>query len=66
MVKLSADECELLRAYYFKGMKQEQIADVFGKPLGTVGVQLSRALKKLREEIGKTPDLMKELKEALR
>ncbi len=66
MVKLSREERELLRAYYFRGWKQEEIADDFGKPLGTVGVQLSRALKKLREEIGKNPELMKELQEALR
>ena len=66
MTNLSREECELLRAYYFRGMKQEQIAEFFGMPLGTVGVNLSRALKKMRKEIGRNPELMKELQEALR
>lgn len=66
MRNFSREDLELLRAYYFRGMKQEEIAELYGMPLGTVGVKLSRALKKLRAEIIKNPELLKELLEELR
>jgi RNA polymerase sigma factor (sigma-70 family) len=66
MRKLSPEEHALLRACYLRGMKQKEIADTFGIPQGTVGVKLSRALKKLREEIKNNPELLKEFQEVLR
>jgi RNA polymerase sigma factor (sigma-70 family) len=66
MAELSQEEYKLLRAFYFRGMKQEEIAEFFGKPLGTIGVKLSRTLKKLRQKIEEHPALMEELLEVLR
>ena len=64
--KLPERHRELLKAYYLGGLKQAELAENFGMPIGTVGVTLSRALESLREELQKHPRLMKELKEAMR
>lgn len=64
--KLPERHRELLKAYYLGGLKQAELAEKFGMPIGTVGVTLSRALESLREELQKHPRLMKELKEAMR
>jgi RNA polymerase sigma-70 factor (ECF subfamily) len=64
--KLPGRQRQLLQAYYLEGMKQAELAQAFGMPMGTVGVTLSRALASLREELAKQPQLMKELLEALR
>ena len=64
--KLPEHQRRLLRAYYFEGQKQAELAERFGMKLGTVGVTLSRALESLREELQKYPQLMKELREKLR
>ncbi|MEI6195196.1 MAG: sigma-70 family RNA polymerase sigma factor [Verrucomicrobiota bacterium] len=66
MAILSPNEYQLLRAVYHRRMKQREIAETYGIPLGTIGVTLSRVQDKLREEIEKHPKLMKELQEALR
>ena len=66
MAKLSRERYELLRAYYFRGMKQREVSESSGKAPGTVAVELSRALKLLRKELEKYPELMKELLEELR
>lgn len=57
---------QLLKEHYFDGLTQQQLAENHNMSLGTVGVTLSRSLQKLRKEIEKHPELMKELKEALR
>jgi len=64
--KLSERQRELLKAYYLDGLKQAELAETFDMPIGTVGVNLSRPLGSLREELRKQPQLMKELLEALR
>jgi RNA polymerase sigma-70 factor (ECF subfamily) len=64
--KLPGRQRQLLQAYYVEGLKQAELAEAFGMPMGTVGVTLSRALESLREELRKHPRLMKELLEALR
>ena len=66
MAQLPREDYELLRSYYFRERKQKEIADTYGMQMGTVGVKLSRALKKLRDEIEKNPELLKDLQEALR
>jgi RNA polymerase sigma factor (sigma-70 family) len=64
--KLPDRQRQLLQAYYVEGLKQSELATVFGMPMGTVGVTLSRALESMREELRKNPQLMKELQEAIR
>ena len=64
--KLPEGQQQLLRACYLDGLKQAELAAKFNMPIGTVGVTLSRALKSLREELQKYPQLMKELREARR
>ena len=57
---------ELLRAYYLRGLKQSEVAAKFNMPINTVGVTLSRALESLRKELQKYPQMMQELRGALR
>jgi RNA polymerase sigma-70 factor (ECF subfamily) len=64
--KLPNHQQRLLKAYYLYGLKQAELAETFGVPIGTVGVTLSRALESLRAELQKQPQLMKEFLEALR
>ena len=64
--KLPERQRQLLKAYYLDGLKQADLAEKFGMPMGTVGVTLSRALESMREELRKQPQLMKELLEGLR
>jgi RNA polymerase sigma factor (sigma-70 family) len=63
---LSPDERQLLLAYYHEGLKQTELAQRFGLPLGTVGVKLSRALERLRNALSKNPTLLYYLKEILK
>ncbi len=63
---LSERQRQLLKAYYLDGLKQAELAERFGMNMGTVGVTLSRALKSLRNDLRKYPQLMKELLEARR
>jgi RNA polymerase sigma factor (sigma-70 family) len=65
MGKLSKQHRKLLQAYYFEGMKQQELAKHFQMPIGTVGVTLVRALKLLRAELARHPKLMKELLDLL-
>jgi RNA polymerase sigma-70 factor (ECF subfamily) len=51
MRTLSGEEERLLRSFYVDGLKQREIAEAFGIPLGTVGVTLDRARRKLREAL---------------
>jgi len=64
--KLQTIDRQLLLACYFDGQKQAELAKRFGIPIGTVGVKLSRALKALRNELNKHPDLLKEMLDTLR
>ena len=66
MTKLRGRDRELLKAYLVGGLKQKDLSERFDLPMGTVGVNLSRALKLLRGELQLYPQLMKELLEALR
>lgn len=66
MDRLPENHRKLLQAYYLEGMKQAELAERFGMPMGTVGVTLSRALKALRAELARHPRLLKELQEPLR
>lgn len=59
---LPEQQQQLLRLYYGDGLKQAELADKLGKPMGTVGVTLYRALESLRVELRKHPQLMKECK----
>jgi len=64
--RLTPEEQELVRACYLQGMKQREAAAALGLPLGTVGVKLSRTMKKLRELIEGSSALAKEFVEVMR
>ena len=64
--RLDETERKLLKSYYLDGLKQAELAERFGWPMGTVGVKLSRALESMRSELQKYPQLMKEFREILR
>jgi len=56
----------LIRQHLMDGTGYQELAEQHGVPLGTVGVKLSRGLKKIREKLSLSPLLMKELQEYLR
>lgn len=47
---------------FYEDMTEHQIADVLGRPLGTVKSDLHRALRELREVIGTRDELLEEKK----
>ncbi len=49
MTELKEQCRKLLKATFLDGLKQKEIADAMGMPMGSVGVNLSRCLKKLAE-----------------
>lgn len=63
---LSPSDRELLSRYYAEGLTQAELSKTLGIPMGTIGVQLSRALQKLRSALEKHPELTQELREKLR
>jgi RNA polymerase sigma factor (sigma-70 family) len=56
----------LVREHLHEGVSYEELARRHGKPIGTVGVIIYRAVQQLRREIGRTPRFMKELQLYLR
>ncbi len=49
---LTADELEIVLLYSISGYKHREIADILGKPLGTVLWSYNNSLKKLRNNLG--------------
>lgn len=56
----------MVREYLHEGASYEELSRRHGKPVGTVGVVIFRAVQQLRREIGRTPKFMKELQLYLR
>ena len=56
----------MVRAFLHEGASYQEIADRFGKPIGTVGTVIFRAVNSLKGEIRRSPKLMKELQLYLR
>ena len=53
--KLEEEERELIELAFFEGHSHRQLAELTGKPLGTVKTKLRTALGKLRETLGGEP-----------
>jgi RNA polymerase sigma-70 factor, ECF subfamily len=49
--RIPADEAEVLRARFYQGLSQSEIAERSGTPLGTVKTRMVRGLARLREMI---------------
>lgn len=60
---LGAADALLIRLYYCEGFTQSEIAQRLMIPVGTIGVQLTRAIRKLRGILEGLPDLLNELRE---
>jgi RNA polymerase sigma factor (sigma-70 family) len=56
----------LVREFLQEGKSYQELAELHGKPIGTVGTVIYRAIQQLKREIGRTPKLMKELQLYLR
>ena len=56
----------MVREFLQEGKSYQEIADLHGKPIGTVGTVIYRAIQQLKREVGRTPKLMKELQLYLR
>jgi RNA polymerase sigma-70 factor (ECF subfamily) len=52
--KLSSRSQEIIALRYFRGMEGQEIAEMLGMSHGAVRVRLSRAIGKLRQELGKS------------
>ena len=66
MSSLAPQERELLNGQVVDGLTQKKLSSRFGLPIGTVGSTIARALKKIRKNLEKSPDLMKVLIQFLR
>jgi RNA polymerase sigma factor (sigma-70 family) len=51
-MELREHERALVMLRYFAGHSLEQISEMTGQPVGTVGAQLHRARARLREKLG--------------
>ncbi len=49
LARLSGDERALIVLRYFEGLSYAEMADVLGKPSGTIGSELNRTRRKLRD-----------------
>lgn len=56
----------MVREFLQEGKSYQEIAELHGKPIGTVGTVIYRAIQQLRREVSRTPKLMKELQLYLR
>ena len=50
--RLSADQRELFLMRHYSGLSFKEIADILGVPIGTVLARMSRAMAKVRSELG--------------
>lgn len=57
---------KLICSFVMDGLSYSELAEKHGLPLGTVGVRLSRGLKKIRSGIDASPVLLKEFNAYLR
>lgn len=64
--RLGEPAATLVREHVHEGATHEELARRHGKPIGTIGVILYRAMHQLRREVGRTPKFMKELQLYLR
>lgn len=66
MAELDDRTQELILAFIVEGVPYKELAARHHLPIGTVGIQLSRGLKKIRSRIEKNPFLLKEINAYLR
>lgn len=66
MSTLGPQERSLLNGQLVEGLTQQKLSHRFGLPIGTVGSSIARALKKIRQNLEKSPDLMQVLTDFLR
>lgn len=66
LAKLPARDREWLLDRFVRGMSHQEIRTRRRQPLGTVCSGIQRALGKLRLQLSKKPELMKELRQLLR
>jgi RNA polymerase sigma-70 factor, ECF subfamily len=57
--KLPSREREVVRLYYLEGRTYEEISTELGIPVNTIGPVLSRARKKLRQDVKNPPPVVK-------
>jgi RNA polymerase sigma factor (sigma-70 family) len=56
----------ILRDFLVEGIKYRELSQKYGVPMGTVGVLISRSLKRVQEQLNQSPRLVKELRLFLR
>ncbi|MDQ3396548.1 MAG: sigma-70 family RNA polymerase sigma factor [Deinococcota bacterium] len=56
VAELAQDERELIELAFFQGHSHQELADLTGRPLGTVKTKLRSALGQLRERLQEAPD----------
>ena len=66
MAELDETTRKLIGQFIMEGASYKDLAKKYDLPIGTVGVHLSRGLKKIRQRIEKSPRLLKEFNAYLR
>lgn len=64
--ELEPDIADLIQDYLMEEVPYKMLAEKYEIPIGTVGVQIARGLKKIRKKVESRPKLLKELQAFLR
>jgi RNA polymerase sigma factor (sigma-70 family) len=56
----------ILKEFLVEGAKYRDLSEKYRVPMGTVGVLISRSLKKIQQQLNQSPKLVKELRQFLR
>lgn len=66
MAEIDPTTCKLIHEFILANVPYKELSERHGIPIGTVGVNLARGLKKIRAKIEKNPRLLQELLPYLR
>jgi RNA polymerase sigma factor (sigma-70 family) len=66
MLLLDDQASRMIEDHFLSGLSYKEIADKYKVPLGTVCTHIARSLKKIRSEMNKSPNLLKEMMGFLR
>lgn len=66
LTSLEPVQAQLIQDFVVEGLSYRELSEKYNIPMGTIGVQLSRGLKKIRLTLEQKPSLLKEILNYLR
>ncbi|MEM6885484.1 MAG: RNA polymerase sigma factor [Verrucomicrobiota bacterium] len=64
--KLPEESRQIIIDFTINSLSYQELSEKYHKPMGTIGVQLSRSFQKLRQHLEHHPEILKEVREFLR